>query len=149
MQILTFALGQIVYGMPVTDVVSIETKMNILRIPEAPQHIEGIMNLHGSIVPVYNLASRFGCPGEKIENIIVSNVGGMKVGLEVGKVKEILEAGSSDINPMPSLMNSTQNFFHDVVSRNRDLIGVLDVNRLISMEEQEGIRRLIDDNAQK
>ncbi|MGN0141295.1 MAG: chemotaxis protein CheW [Roseburia sp.] len=146
MQLLTFSLGQIVYGMPVTDVESIETRMNILKIPDSPQFIEGIMNLHGDIVPVYNLAARFGNPNERIDNIIVANVAGMKVGLEVGQVREIIDAGKAEINPMPQLMNSTQNFFRDVVSKNKMLIGILDVNSLITQEEREGIRKLIDDN---
>ncbi len=149
MQLLTFLLGGVEYGMPVSDVVSIENRMDPLRIPDSPQHIDGIINLHGSIVPVYNLAARFGCRGEQIHNIIVSNVGGMKVGLEVGSVHEIMEAGSSSVNAMPELMNSTQNFFREVVARDKALIGVLDVNSLITQEEQEGIRKLIDDNSNR
>ncbi len=149
MQLLTFLLGGVEYGMPVSDVVSIENRMDPLRIPDSPQHIDGIINLHGSIVPVYNLAARFGCRGEQIHNIIVSNVGGMKVGLEVGSVREIMEAGKSSVNAMPELMNSTQNFFREVVARDKALIGVLDVNSLITQEEQEGIRKLIDDNSNR
>lgn len=149
MQLLTFLLGGVEYGMPVSDVVSIENRMEPLRIPDSPQHIDGIINLHGSIVPVYNLAARFGCRGEQIHNIIVSNVGGMKVGLEVGSVREIMEAGKSSVNAMPELMNSTQNFFREVVARDKALIGVLDVNSLITQEEREGIRKLIDDNSNR
>ena len=149
MQLLTFLLGGVEYGMPVSDVVSIENRMDPLRIPDSPQHIDGIINLHGSIVPVYNLAARFGCRGEQIHNIIVSNVGGMKVGLEVGSVREIMEAGKSSVNAMPELMNSTQNFFREVVARDKALIGVLDVNSLITQEEREGIRKLIDDNSNR
>ena len=145
MQLLTFLLGGVEYGMPVSDVVSIENRMEPLRIPDSPQHIDGIINLHGSIVPVYNLAARFGCRGEQIHNIIVSNVGGMKV----GSVREIMEAGKSSVNAMPELMNSTQNFFREVVARDKALIGVLDVNSLITQEEREGIRKLIDDNSNR
>ena len=149
MQLLTFLLGGVEYGMPVSDVMSIENRMEPLRIPDSPRYIDGIINLHGSIVPVYNLAERFGCKGEQIHNIIVSNVGGMKVGLEVGSVREIMEAGSSSVNAMPELMNYTQNFFLEVVARDKALIVVLDVNSLITQEEKEGIRKLIDDNSNR
>jgi purine-binding chemotaxis protein CheW len=144
MQLLTFLLGGVVYGIAVADVESIENKMSTLRIPDAPQHMDGIFNLHGEIIPVYNLASRFGVVGESTNNVIVSHIGDMKIGLEVGRVKEIIEAGEKDVNFMPEIMNATQNFLRQVVSYNKALIGILDVNCLISLQEQERIRRLIE-----
>ena len=53
------------------------------------------------------------------------------------------------MNAMPELMNYTQNFFREVVARDKALIGVLDVNSLITQEEKEGIRKLIDDNSNR
>ena len=65
MQLLTFMLNNVRFGIPVDDVESIETRMSVVGVPNAPAHIEGIVNLHGDIVPICNLADYFGYPGYK------------------------------------------------------------------------------------
>ena len=59
MQLLTFMLNNVRFGIPVDDVESIETRMSVVGVPNAPAHIEGIVNLHGDIVPICNLADYF------------------------------------------------------------------------------------------
>ncbi len=144
MQLLTFLMNGRSFGMPVNDVESIETKMNVYEVPETPSNIKGIIKLHGTIIPVYSLASRFGYPQDSVQNIIVANVGSMKVGLEVEKVKEIIEVPDREINPMPEIINATQHCFNDIASKDKELITILDVQNLISSEEQLKLRKLID-----
>jgi len=70
MQLLTFMLNNVRFGIPVDDVESIETRMSVVGVPNAPAHIEGIVNLHGDIVPICNLAEYFGYPKQDIKNHI-------------------------------------------------------------------------------
>ena len=147
MQLLTFSLNNVDYGINLKDVESIECRMDIVHVPTAPAHIKGIIRLHGEIVPVFCLATRFGLQDRTVENMIVVNVNGMTVGLEVETVKEIVEVENSKVLPMPILMNGVQNCFNDVASCKKELIVMLDVNSLVSMEDQQKIRQLIDDNA--
>ena len=147
MQLLSFSLNGVDYGIALKDVESIECCMDIVNVPTAPAHIKGIIRLHGEIVPVFSLANRFGIQNCQIENFIVANVNGMKVALEVEKVKEIVEVENSRVLPMPVLMNGVQNCFNDVASCQKELIVMLDVGSLVSLEEQQQIRQLIDDSA--
>lgn len=146
MQFLTFVLNGIDYGIPLKDVESIEIKKDVMKVPTAPSHIIGIIRLHGEIVPVFSLSSRFGVPEGRIESLVVANVDGMKIGLEVEKVKEIVEVENRQVLPMPSLMNGVKNCFSDVASRQKQLFVLLDVASLVSMEEEQEIRQLITDN---
>ncbi len=146
MQFLTFTLNAIDYGIPLKDVESIEIRKDVMKVPTAPSHIVGIIKLHGEIVPVFSLSSRFGVNEGKIESLVVANVGGMKIGLEVEKVKEIVDVENRQVLPMPSLMHSAENCFNDVASRKKELFVLLDVASLVSMEEQQAIRQLISDN---
>lgn len=147
MQLLTFSLRGVDYGIPLKDVESIENIMSVVNVPTAPAHIKGIIRLHGEIIPVFSLASRFFLGELPIQNIIVVNVGGMKLALEVEKVKEIVDVENSHVLPMPGIMNNAKNCFNDVASCQKTLIVMLDVRSLISMEEQEQIRRLLEDDA--
>lgn len=148
MQLLTFSLNGADYGVALKDVETIEARRDIVNVPTAPKHIKGIIRLHGEIVPVFCLATRFGLKDGKIENIVVVNVNGMKVGLEVEKVKEIVDIENSRVLPMPVLMNGVQNCFNDVASCQKELIIMLDVNSLVSLEEQQQIRKLLDESAE-
>ena len=47
MQLLTFLLNGVKFGIPVNDVESIETRMNVVNIPNSLPQVHGIMNLHG------------------------------------------------------------------------------------------------------
>lgn len=147
MQLLTFMLNNVAFGIPIDDVESIETRMNIVGIPNSLPDMRGIMNLHGSIVPVYNLAAKFGYEDQKIENIVVAGMNGMKIGLEVEKVREIMEVDDAHILPMPKLMNASQSCFNDVAAKDRELIVLLDVSQLFPLEEQQGIRKIIEDHS--
>ena len=46
MQLLTFLLNGVKFGIPVNDVESIETRMNVVIIPSSLPQVHGIMNLH-------------------------------------------------------------------------------------------------------
>lgn len=147
MQLLSFSLNGVDYGIPLKDVESIESRLDSVNVPTAPKHFKGIIRLHGNIVPVLSLAARFGLQERSIENMIVANVDGMKIALEVEKVREIVDVENSRVLPMPTLMSSVQNCFNDVASCQKELIVMLDVKSLVSLEEQQQLRKLIEDSS--
>ena len=83
---------------------------------------------------------------QAVDNLVVVNVGGMKLALEVEKVKEIVDVEDSRVLPMPTLMSGQQCCFNDVASCQKELIVMLDVKSLVSQEEQAAIRKMISDN---
>lgn len=147
MQLLSFTVNGMNYGIPLQDVESIESRMNIVNVPTSPAHIKGIIRLHGEIVPVFSLASRFGLGEIKVQNLIVASANGMKIALEVEGVKEIVDVDNSRVLPMPALMNAGTNCFNDVASCQKELIVLLDVKSLVSMEDAQAIRKMISDSA--
>ena len=136
MQLLTFMLNNVRFGIPVDDVESIETRMSVVGVPNAPAHIEGIVNLHGDIVPICNLADYFGYPKQDIKNVIVASMNGMKIGLEVESVREIIDVNEKQVIPMPTIMNANQSCFNDVASYDKQLIVMFEVSKLMPQSEQ-------------
>lgn len=148
MQLLTFTLNGIDFGIPVKSVDGIETQRKVIPAPSSP-HVQGIMNLHGEIIAVYSLASRFGYGNRPVKNIIVASMNGMQIGLEVEQVKSIIEVEDRNVVPMPEIMNATQNCFNDVASCKEELIVLFDANRLLSIAEQQDITKMVDENTNK
>ena len=146
MQILTFILNDVEFGIPVSDVMGIETKLDITPIPVAPAHLKGITSLHDNIIPIYSLISRFNYPEQQILNTIIVSVGEVQLGLEVGYVKEIMELPDKQIIPMPVIMNECRDFFENVASNNRHLIVLITADHLLSEQDREALQKVIEDN---
>ncbi len=149
MQFLSFSLNGLDYGIPLEDVVTIESRKDVLMVPTAPAHIRGIVKRHGELIPVFSLTSRFGMPDGPMESLVIVKTEGMKLGLEVGKVKAIKDVGGTDVLPMPAIMGGVRNCFNDVASLQKELVVLVDVNELLTDEERELIRRLVDDAEEK
>lgn len=147
MQLLTFYLNRIKFGIPLVNVESIENRVDIVSIPRSLEYIKGVINLHGDIVPIYNLPAKFGYAGLNIRNVIIVSVEGIKIGLEVESVNEILSGEDCQVVPMPQIMNPQNNCFNDVASCKRELIVLLDVTRLMTKEEQQNIRKIVAENS--
>lgn len=142
MQLLTFLLNGVRFGIPVKDIESIETSMEVVNVPNSLPQIQGILNLHGEIIAVYSLAEQFHYPEQKINNIIVVNINDMKLGLEVESVESIIDITDDQVVPLPAIMSSISNYF-DVTSYNKEIIVLIEVSELVPKTEQEAIQEFV------
>ncbi len=67
MDILTFELDNRLHAFRADDVVQIVQMVEISPLPGAPAVIEGIVNVRGTIVPVFDLRARLGLPARAID----------------------------------------------------------------------------------
>ena len=134
MQLLTFLLNGVKFGIPVNDVESIETRMNVVNIPNSLPQVHGIMNLHGEVIAVYSLAEQFHYPEQEINNIIVASMNGTKIGLEVGNVDEIIDVPDEKVISMPVI----------IASYAKELIVLIEVSKLMPEAEQQAIQKLVE-----
>ena len=58
-QLVTFQLGEELYGVDIMDVKEIVRIQPVRPIPNAPYYVEGIFNLRREIIPIINLHKRF------------------------------------------------------------------------------------------
>src|SRR6185295_4909403 len=59
---LTFMLGREEYGLPVLKVREIIKALEVTRVPQVPDHVLGVVNLRGRVIPVIDLRRKFGLP---------------------------------------------------------------------------------------
>ncbi|MDQ0286809.1 purine-binding chemotaxis protein CheW [Desulfofundulus luciae] len=91
-QLVIFELGGQEYGLPIKETREIIRLAKVSKLPGAPAHMEGIINLRGSILPVINLSRLLDLPlsdQEQDMRIIVAEHGDRKAGLIVGRVNEV------------------------------------------------------------
>jgi len=108
-QYLTFAVSGDEYAVAILRVKEIIAFDEITRVPRTPDFIRGVINLRGSVVPVIDLAQKFGYgetqPSRSTCHVIVEVKAGEKtivLGLLVDAVSQVVDLQSDDIQEPPS-----------------------------------------------
>ena len=100
LQIVGLRIGRETLGLPISMVREIVRVPEITPVPNAPPHIEGVINLRGRIIAVIDLGKRFGeAPIERNSKsrIVVVEMEERLVGLLVNSASEVLRIAPSEI----------------------------------------------------
>ncbi|HUM04608.1 MAG TPA: chemotaxis protein CheW [Terriglobales bacterium] len=106
-QVVGFQVGRETYGVPITSLHEIVRVPEITAVPDAPDYMEGVINLRGKIVSVLDLRKRFGKPAGTIHRrsrILVVEHRGKLAGMIVDAASEVLKISESEIEPAPAMM---------------------------------------------
>jgi purine-binding chemotaxis protein CheW len=142
-QLVTFMLGAEEYGVPISQIQEIDRLAKITKVPKAAEFIEGITNLRGEVIPVLDTRKRFDLevkPSDDRTRIIIVDLSGVKTGLVVDSVREVLNLATKDIAPPPEAIGSgiDQHFISGIgkVDAGKRMIVLLDVEKILSRDEQ-------------
>jgi len=105
--IVGFKVGRETYGIPIIALHEIVRVPEITAVPDAPSHLEGVINLRGKIVSVVDLRKRFGKPSATLDRhsrILVVEHGGRLAGMIVDSASEVLKIPESEIETAPAMM---------------------------------------------
>jgi purine-binding chemotaxis protein CheW len=139
-QYLTFMLGGEVFAIGILHIKEIIEYGQLTTVPMMPAFIRGVINLRGAVVPVVDLASRFGGkPGAVTRRsciIILEMEAGEEIqviGVVVDAVNEVLEIAASDIEPPPSFGTKMRTDFIAGMGKVQErFVIILNVNSVLS-----------------
>ena len=103
-QLLTFGCNDQIYAFDIISVTDIIELPRITKLPMVAEHILGIMNLRGKVVPVMDFAGRMGFPPPEYDEhscIIVVDCEGALLGIKVPRVIDAEAYESDEISPSP------------------------------------------------
>jgi purine-binding chemotaxis protein CheW len=142
-QLVTFMLGAEEYGVPISQIQEIDRLGKVTKVPNAAQFIEGVTNLRGEVIPVLDTRKRFDLEAKSSDDrtrIIIVDLAGVKTGLVVDSVREVLNLARKDIAPPPEAIGSgiDQQFISGIgkVDSGKRMIVLLDVEKILSRQEQ-------------
>ena len=137
-QFLTFRLSGEEYGVDILRVQEIKGYTAITPIPNAPAYVRGVMNLRGTVVPVFDLRCKFGMESHEYDRftvIVVVNVGARVVGLVVDAVSDVLDFLPGCIEPAPDLGASVDTTVIRGIARHEEqLITLLDIDQVVGAD---------------
>jgi purine-binding chemotaxis protein CheW len=140
-QLVVFNIGNESYGVEIDSVESIIKMQDITKLPHAPEFVEGVTNLRGSVVPIVDLRKRFGlefAEPTRDTRIMIINMGGSLVGMVVDSVTQVVRISEDAIEPPPQ-MSVTANsvFIKGIAKYDNMLIILLDLKKVLSNEERD------------
>jgi purine-binding chemotaxis protein CheW len=143
-QLVSFMLAGEEYGVEVLKVREIIRMTTITKMPNVPQHVEGIINLRGKVIPIISMRKRFSLMENENNShtrIIIMDVAGSLTGFIVDAVSEVIRIHSSEIQPPPSIVISSgigQEFITGVFNHSEHLLVIMDVDRMFTDDERAG-----------
>jgi purine-binding chemotaxis protein CheW len=145
-QVLTFVLGNETYGVDILRVQEIRGWSSVTKIPHAPAHVLGVLNLRGSIVPVVDLRMRFNLERAEYTAVTViivlsvqSESGRRNFGVVVDGVSDVVDVDSAAVKPAPDLGSSAATaHISGLVSVAEHMVVLLDIDRLIGGDMLSG-----------
>ena len=149
-QQIIFRVNEGEYGLDVSQVNAIETLSDVVPVPNAANHILGIMNLRGEVLPVYSLRTKFGLqevPMDEQTKVIITKSNDITIAFKVDEVREIIECNDAKLTDFPSIARSQDTAYVDrVANHNGRLILLLDQDKLLKEGEAEAISQLVSNN---
>ena len=138
-QLVTFKLGEEEFGVDILKVQEIIRMLPITKVPNAPEFVEGVINLRGKVIPVIDMRRRFGLPPGKRDShtrIKVMDLQGQVVGFVVDAVSEGLRIPESTVEAPPAVVAGIGSEYMRGVGKLEDrLLILLDLDRLLSEKE--------------
>ena len=142
-QHLSFRVGEAEYALPILQVREILAYGDVTRVPGVAGHFRGVLNLRGSVVPVVDLAVRFGhapAPTTRRTCVVVVElpVRGEKhaVGLVADAVSEVLELATRDVEPVPAFGTGVRPDFLTGMGRHgQGFVLLLALGRILDMRD--------------
>lgn len=143
MQYLTFVVGDEEFGVGILQAREIIEYDTVTTVPSAPAFIRGVINLRGSVVPVVDLAVKFGrTPGDVTRRscIVVVEVrharGSSVMGIVADRVSQVAELAADAIEPAPDFGTSVPAEWLAGLGRaGKRFILLLDTDRLLADSE--------------
>jgi purine-binding chemotaxis protein CheW len=146
LQIVGLRIGRETFGLPISMVREVVRVPEITAVPNAPDHIEGVINLRGRIIPILDLRKRFGekdLEPNKKNRVVVVELEARAIGLIVNSASEVLRIPPSDIEPPHNIFQEGElNFITGVGKLKGRLIMMLDLNRILQSGELRRIEEV-------
>lgn len=135
-EFLAFKLGGEEYGMDILRVQEIRSFEKPTHMANAPEHILGVVNLRGVIVPIVDMRIKFKLGSVSYDTftvVIILNIGTRVVGLVVDGVSDVITLTHEQLRPVPEFCAAiNSNHLLAIGSLENRMLILLDIEKLMS-----------------
>lgn len=140
LQFVTFNLGRQKYAIDILKVQEINNLKDITPIPNAPEYMEGAINLRGKVIPVINLRRRLHLesqPLSGLSKIIIIDIKGLILGMVVDSVSDVLRIPSDVVESAPPVASGgiRSDLIRGIAKLADMLVIILDLDELMDTRD--------------
>ena len=143
LQLVGFRIGKETFGVPIHLIHEIVRLPEITAVPDAPEYVEGVINLRGKIISVIDLRKRFGekrVERNRKNRILVAEIDRKMVGLIVDAASEVLRLPQNEVEAPPEVLAEGEvKYVTGVGKLNGRLVILIDLAKIMQKGE---LRRL-------
>ena len=121
-KILQFTVRDVFLGCDITELEQILPMMTLEHVPNAPHHLQGMMNLYGMLIPVFDLASYLQLPLQSYDldtSILLTKSDNKPVGFIVDHVIEMFTVKKNKIQQGDLFKEKKSPYVGNVVIQNK------------------------------
>lgn len=136
-QFISFAIGDDQYGVDIMAVREIKGWSQINPLPGQPDHMRGVLNLRGVMVPIVDLRCRFGqgmTEATPLHIVIVVQIDARQIGLLADRVLDIVDVDPARIQAVPRIAEAARtDFLSGLVNIDSGMVALIDLPRLLAI----------------
>ena len=145
LEFLAFTLGQEEYGVDIQKVQELRGYDTVTRIANAPEHIKGVVNLRGIIVPIVDMRIKFnlGTPSyDQFTVVIILNIASRVMGMVVDSVSDVITLSLEQVRPAPEMgaLLDTE-YLIGLGTLDERMLILVDIDKLMSSSDMALIER--------
>jgi len=145
-QLAVFKLAGQPYAIDIMKIKQIIRPLKVSPLPQAPDFLEGVINLRGVVIPVIDMRKRFGMEDRESgsdEKVIIASVEKRIVGCVVDDVTEVIPVSQKEIQPPPRAMRGIQSdYLYGVCRYEDDILMILNLDEILTAEEKSELKQL-------
>ena len=133
-QVVVFELGDEKYGTDINTVREIIRMPTVTQMPGTPEHVRGVINLRGRVIPVVDLRTRFRLPATELTadtRVLVVDIAGESIGVVVDAVTEVRRISSGSVESPGATATTEESFYIEGIAK-QDLLILLDLERALA-----------------
>ncbi|PZX15147.1 purine-binding chemotaxis protein CheW [Breznakibacter xylanolyticus] len=152
---LTFVLGKEYFAVNVDQVLEVLQHQQITKVPKTPEHILGIINFRGDILPVVDTRKKFNLELQDDNQRSITIVFDIHneeqrvlIAATADAVKDVIEVEPDEIKPVPEMgISYNTKFISGAIRRDEVFIMMLNVEKVFSVGDLALVQQLSESSA--
>jgi purine-binding chemotaxis protein CheW len=145
-KLVTFSLDNRKFALYVSAVQRIIRVVEVTALPKAPEIIVGIINLQGTVIPVFDIRMRFHLPVREVQlndQMIIATTTKRIVALLVGSVDDVIEIPEEKIIAAEQILPELE-YVEGVVKTEDGMILIHDLEKFLSRHEKKALDEALE-----
>ena len=145
-KLVTFSLDDRAFALYVSAVQRIIRVVEVTALPKAPEIVVGIINLQGTVIPVFDIRRRFHLPAREMQlsdQLIIASTAKRTVALMVDSVNDVIEIPEEKIIAAEQILPELE-YVEGVVKTEGGMVLIHDLERFLSLPEEKALDEALE-----